>query len=124
MTKLLPLLLILVFDFASRACHAQDTIPVFMTPDDPPREDPNRRHRMPPAPIVCIIDLLNGTISSDSPLMSDAETYQLLTEDGEICMIETENPSEAVEYLRANRAVAVRLRIIVADRFYTGLVSH
>lgn len=120
--KLLTLLILFI---AATAVYGQTpTQPTTLYPTtegtDDPQEKPKHGHRMPPAPVICIIDIENGTISGTSPLLDNIEEYQLWDADGEVCLISTSSKSGFFDLLRSLPKETYMIKLVCGAYSLTG----
>lgn len=91
--------------------------------DENPIPDPNKGHRMPPAPVICTIDIENGTISGTSPLLDNIEEYQLWDADGEVCLISTSGKSGFFDMLRSLPKETYMIKLVCGTYSLTGYLT-
>lgn len=91
--------------------------------DDLTDGDNNRRKRMPPARVICDIDLEAGTITGASPLLADISRYEIWNEEGEICLHESDSAAAMTAALRGLGAGSYRVRLVGRGYALTGIVT-
>lgn len=97
------------------------------TPLEPPTtEDPdpenNKRHKAPPAPVLCFIDFEAGTVSFSSDAIGEIEEYRICDESGETCIGSYDDPAEFVAVLGdLNGDLCVRF--LSPKGYYTGYIT-
>ena len=103
-----------------------DTITVPITPvendDTPPVNDPNR-HKMPPVPVFCTIDIEEGTVTLTSPRLDDIDSYEVWSADGEICLALSSTAEEFTASLSTLTPGDYTIRLICSGYYYTGLIT-
>lgn len=57
---------------------------------------PERGHRMPPAPIMVVVDVEAGTLTGASPLLDGIVKYQIWEADGSLCIADADNAAAAL----------------------------
>ena len=85
--------------------------------------DNNRRKRMPPARVICDIDLEAGTITGASPLLADISRYEIWNEEGEICLHESDSTSAMTAALRGLGAGSYMVRLLGQGYALAGVVT-
>ena len=85
--------------------------------------DNNRRKRMPPARVICDIDLEAGTITGASPLLADISRYEIWNEEGEICLHESNSAAAMTAALRGFGVGNYRVRLVGQGYALTGIVT-
>lgn len=60
---------------------------------------PDKGRRDLPAPVECVIDLQERTLTSASPLINSIVRFQLLTADGETTLYDGSNPSDMIKFI-------------------------
>ncbi|MDE7471058.1 MAG: hypothetical protein K2M57_06405 [Paramuribaculum sp.] len=85
--------------------------------------DNNRRNRMPPARVICDIDLEAGTITGASPLLADISRYEIWNEEGEICLHESDSAAAMTAALRGLGAGSYRVRLVGQGYALVGIVT-
>ena len=101
------------------------TIPVYDPPtdEDPQKSDGPNRHRMPPAPVFCTIDIEEGTVTSTSPRLDNIDSYEVWSADGEICLASASTAEEFTATLSTLTPGDYIIRLICSDYYYTGLIT-
>ena len=85
--------------------------------------DNNRGKRMPPARVICDIDLEAGTITGASTLLADISRYEIWNEEGEICLHESNSASAMIAALSSFGAGNYRVRLVGRGYALTGIVT-
>lgn len=62
---------------------------------DKPTTEPNRGHRMPPAPVMAVVDMEAGTVSGTSPLLDGIVSYQIWEANGSLCIADASDIATA-----------------------------
>ena len=91
--------------------------------DDGKISDPNYRRRMPPARVICDIDLEAGTITGASPLLADISRYEIWNEEGEICLHESDSAAAMTAALRGFGAGSYMVRLVGRGYALAGIVT-
>ncbi len=68
---------------------------IIPTTVDPSNETTERGHRMPPAPVMAVVDIEAGTVSGTSPLLDGIVSYQIWEADGSLCIADASDPATA-----------------------------
>lgn len=103
-----------------------DTFIVPITPvgnNDDDNDDKNNRHRMPPAPVFCTIDIEEGTVTSTSPRLDNIDSYEVWSADGEICLASASTAEEFTATLSTLTPGDYTIRLICPDCYYTGIIT-
>lgn len=58
---------------------------------------PERGHRMPPAPIMVVVDVEAGTITGASPLLDGIVRYEIWDADGNLCIASASDAATALK---------------------------
>ena len=110
--------------------YAGDTNPVTLTPDDSEGDGNNggevhlgKGHRMPPAPVMCLIDFEEGTISGDSPVLASVSDYQLWDADGSVCITASPLAADVLSYAAASPGETFILRLVTPSLTLRGYIS-
>ena len=101
------------------------TIPVYDPPtdEDPQKSDGPNRHKMPPAPVFCTIDIEEGTVTSTSPRLDDIDSYEVWSAAGEICLASSSTAEEFTASLSTLTPGDYTIRLICSGYYYTGLIT-
>ena len=91
--------------------------------DNNEKSDNDRRKRMPPARVICDIDLEAGTITGASTLLADISRYEIWNEEGEICLHESDSAAAMTAALRALGAGSYRVRLVGQGYALAGIVT-
>lgn len=91
--------------------------------DDDDPDDNTRRNRMPPARVICDIDLEAGTITGASPLLAEISRYEIWNEEGEICLHESDSAAAMTAALRGFGAGSYRVRLVGLGYALAGIVT-
>lgn len=73
--------------------------------------DQSKGHRMPPRPIVGIINVSAGMIDYSADLGEDVEAYEVWTVDGSAVLASFVDESEFVDFLALNAGRELQIRI-------------
>lgn len=97
MTKTISKIILLLFAILSPIEVFSQIVPV--TPEYGDNENtkdlPDRGIRMPPAPIMVVVDVEAGTVSGTSPLLDGIVRYQIWEADGSLCIADASDPATA-----------------------------
>ncbi len=103
---------------------AEDPETKDMFEDDNKKDDHNRGQRIPPAPVICIIDYDAGEIVSESPLVREASDFQLWDLDNTICLFSSHESKIVVGFLQDHRGESMLLKITGDDYTLTGYINY
>lgn len=92
------------------------------TTEDPDPEENLKKHKAPPAPVLCFIDFEAGTVSFSSEVVGEIEEYLICDESGENCISSYDDPAEFVAALNALNGDFC-IRFLSPKGYYTGFIT-
>ncbi|MDE5744469.1 MAG: hypothetical protein K2H84_02255 [Paramuribaculum sp.] len=119
------IMLLAVFCLGISSAVYGDSLPpvTFPIQNDPGDEKPDsHRHRMPPAPIMCIIDFEAKTVVFTSSTIEGIYDYQVYEADEEICVGSYGDTSEFVDAL-GSLSGNYCIRFITPKETFTGYIN-
>lgn len=81
-----------------------------------------KKHRMPPAPIMCFIDMDAGTVTFCSSVLDEIDSYQIYDESGEICIGAYDTPADFTTAL-TDLSGDYCLKFLTPKGTYTGYIK-
>lgn len=104
--------------------NAEVTLPVDppTTIGDPIVEPFPHRHRIPPAPIMCFIDMEEGTVTFSSSVLDEIDSYQIYDESGKICLGAYDNAADFTTAL-TDLTGGYCLKFLTPKGTYTGYIN-
>ncbi len=84
--------------------------------------DQSKGHRMPPRPIVGIINVNAGMIDYSADLGEDVEAYEVWTVDGSAVIASFVDESEFVDFLALNAGRELQIRITFTSYALIGYI--
>ena len=106
-------------------CKADILLPLIspITQDPDPIENPrDKKHKAPPAPVLCFIDFETETVSFSSLSIGEVEEYLIYDETGETCIADYDNAIEFVVAL-GNLSGEYCIRFLTINGYYTGYIN-
>ncbi|MDE6652239.1 MAG: hypothetical protein K2K08_07525 [Paramuribaculum sp.] len=123
--KLREICVIIVMVLAMPLCCKAD-ISLPLTPpktENPDDEIPGlKRHRTPPAPVICFINIENGSVSFSSAAVGEVEEYQICDEEGEICFCSYNTAAEFTNALN-NLTGEYCIKFLTVNGYYSGYIN-
>ena len=101
-------------DSTTIPCHYEDS-----NKNEDERLEPDHGQRIPPAPMVCTIDFIKGTITGESPLFSSIEEYRLYDSDDSL-LFSSADMHEFVAHIRERGEGEYTLRLAGSSYTLTG----
>ena len=104
-------------------CKADISLPLTppTTEDPDPIQAPNK-HRTPPAPVFCFINIENGSVSFSSAAVGEVEEYQICDEEGEICFCSYDTAAEFTNALN-NLTGEYCIKFLTVNGYYSGYIN-
>ena len=100
---------------------ASDSTQITLQPEGPDKGDkPDKGHRIPSAPIICMIDFEHNRILTSIPF--EITDYELWEEVGDASIISYPSDCELVEYMAGITGVYM-LRIVTSERAYVVYIE-
>lgn len=80
------------------------------------------KHRIPPAPIMCFIDMEEGTVTFSSSVLDEIDSYQIYDESGKICLGAYDNAADFTTAL-TDLTGGYCLKFLTPKGTYTGYIN-
>lgn len=105
-------------------CKADVSLPLIPPTTESADDDiPDRKkHKAPPAPVLCFINFETGAVSFSSAAVGEVEVYEICDESGEICLGSYGTAAEFVDALD-NLSGEYCVRFITINGNYTGYIN-
>ncbi len=106
-------------------CKADISLPLIPPTTEIPDDDEpaNKKHKAPPAPVLCFIDFDTETVSFSSLSIGEVYEYLIYEETGETCLGNYDNVAEFVVALgNLNGEYCIRFQTIKG--YYTGYINR
>lgn len=105
-------------------CKADISLPLIPPTTESADDDiPDRKkHKAPPAPVLCFINFETRAVSFSSAAVGEVEVYEICDESGEICLGSYVNAAEFVDALD-NLNGEYCVRFITINGNYTGYIN-
>lgn len=96
MKRILGWTMCIIIGLLTFTTSAQTPITLHPTPEGvDPVDLKDKGTRMPPAPIMVVVDVEAGTVSGTSPLLDGIVRYEIWEADGSLCIADADNAAAA-----------------------------
>ncbi|MBD5256250.1 MAG: hypothetical protein HDS50_01270 [Bacteroides sp.] len=105
-------------------CKADISLPLIPPATEVPDDGAigSKKHKSPPAPVLCFINFETGAVSFSSAAVGEVEVYEICDESGEICLGSYGTAAEFVDALD-NLSGEYCVRFITINGNYTGYIN-
>ena len=73
-----------------------------------------------PAPVECVIDFQQRTLSSPSPLLTSVTRFQILAADGETTLYDGDSPSDMIKFITTLPQGTYTMCLVAEDYYLYG----